>query len=427
MNIRKLLYWISDTLKGSVVSKHYKEVFQDFHDEVSARNKLSAKLNRLLTHARNTVPYYQRMEIGELQEFPVLNKNEIRASFDQFKSDGYPEDQLKKVITSGSTGTPFSVYHDGEKAKRNTADTMVFGKLAGFEFGTKLYYLKIWNKVNAKTGRMKFIQNIVPEDVTQLSDNYLTSFVERLRRDKSKKSILGYASALETITRYLHEKMPGQKLSNVQGIIGMSEGMSQYTKEKLSAITGVMPVSRYSNVENGIIAQQMPDGGSSFLINWSSYFVEILQMDSNEPEKLGSPGRIVITDLFNFAFPMIRYDTGDIGVMEEEQERLVLKRVEGRKMDAVFDTEGNLVSSFTITNNMWLFPEIKQYQFIQKSKAEYLFVLNTGDAPFLRQEELKEEFSKHFGKDASFALQYVNEIPLLNSGKRRKVINEYRK
>jgi phenylacetate-CoA ligase len=142
--------------------------------------------------------------------------------------------------------------------------------------------------------------------------------------------------------------------------------------------------------------------------------------------KNGMSGRIVITDYFNKAMPLIRYDTGDIGIVniDEESYELVLKKVEGRKMDMVFNTSGNLVSSFTITNNMWFYPEIKQYQFIQLTLESYKFKLNT-DQRFNREAELINEFKKHFGSDADITIEYVHEIPLLNSGKRRKVINEH--
>src|SRR5690606_38801420 len=88
-------------------------------------------------------------------------------------------------------------------------------------------------------------------------------------------------------------------------------------------------------------------------------------------------GRIIVTDFFNFAMPMIRYDTGDLGTMEEVlingYNRLVLSVVEGRKLDQIYDTQGNLVSSYIVYKNMWNYTEIDQYQFIQKNTKEYLF------------------------------------------------------
>ena len=73
---------------------------------------------------------------------------------------------------------------------------------------------------------------------------------------------------------------------------------------------------------------------------------------------------------------------------------------------------------------MWKYKEIKQYQFIQTSIHNYTFILNT-NSPFLREGELIQEFTGYFGKDAVIKIEYVNEIPLLDSGKRRKVINTF--
>jgi phenylacetate-CoA ligase len=102
--------------------------------------------------------------------------------------------------------------------------------------------------------------------------------------------------------------------------------------------------------------------------------------------------------------------------------RQVFKSIEGRRMDMIYDTSGSHVSSFVITNNMWKYREVKQYQFIQTSKKNYIFKLNT-DLPFIRANELTEEFKGYFGEDANITIDYVHEIPLLDSGKRKKVVN----
>lgn len=71
---------------------------------------------------------------------------------------------------------------------------------------------------------------------------------------------------------------------------------------------------------------------------------------------------------------------------------------------------------------MLLFPEIKQYQFIQLGKAEYIFKLNP-EGSFTREQELINFFKPFFGNDADIKVEYVKEIPLLNSGKRKMVVN----
>ena len=65
-----------------------------------------------------------------------------------------------------------------------------------------------------------------------------------------------------------------------------------------------------------------------------------------------------------------------------------------------------------------------QYQFIQTGEKEYEFILNL-EEEFSREQELIEEFKGYLGLDAIIKVSYVDGIPLLNSGKRKKVINKY--
>lgn len=426
--IRNIAFWSNDLLTGSKVRKNLIDIKNILENPTGDlhKNKINLRLNKILKHAAEKVNYYGNINLQDynIYKFPVVNKNIIRDKIDDFISNGIDKGSLHRVVTSGSTGTPFSVYHDAMKKKRNTADTIYFGSLAGFEIGTQLNYLKIWTVVNRKNIIQAWAENIIPIDVTQLSDENIENLLVNFAKKNNPKAFLGYASALESICQFIEKKNFTVRISNVKSIIAMSEGLSDYAKLALHKYFGVYPVSRYSNVENGIIAQQLPDGSNTFLVNWASYLVEILDMESDNVLDIGNPGRIVITDYFNFAMPMIRYDTGDIGTLnwDESKKKLLLTNVGGRKMDLVFNTKGCLVSSFTITNNMWLYPEIKQYQFIQLEKTKYLFKLNL-DGKFEREELLISEFKYYFGQDAQIMVEYVDEIPLLLSGKRKKVMN----
>ena len=124
--------------------------------------------------------------------------------------------------------------------------------------------------------------------------------------------------------------------------------------------------------------------------------------------------------------PLIRYDTGDMGIMNEVliegRKTLVLSHIEGRKLDRIYNTKGDLISSYIVYKNMWNYPEIEQYQFVQVSKEEYVFKISM-KSKFKRENELINEFKSYVGLDADFKVEYVDEIPLLNSGKRKKVMN----
>lgn len=433
-NIRELIFFVKDRLNGNVITNNIKDIKEIFYNQSTdkSKNKIIERENKLLLFASKNVEYYRNnIKNGKeitLNSFPVINKSIIRDNSTAFITDKINIDTLLKVVTSGSTGTPFSVYQDRRKKDRNTADALFFGSLSGFRIGSQLNYLKIWTKVNKKNKFIAWAENLIPIDVTQLSNEEIDKLIVNIEKNNFKKSFLGYASALESIVNYLEKNKPNVRFKKVTSVIAMSEAINDNTKKLIHKYFGVHSVSRYSNVENGILAQQKNDGSSSFYVNVASYRVEILNINNDDEVQYGEPGRIVITDYFNNAMPMIRYDTGDIGIMnwDEFESMLVLSKVEGRKMDMVFNTSGNLVSSFTITNNMWLYQEIKQYQFIQLSLTSYKFKLNV-DEEFKRESELINEFKKHFGNDADIVIEYVNEIPLLNSGKRKKVVNLFYK
>lgn len=214
--------------------------------------------------------------------------------------------------------------------------------------------------------------------------------------------------------------------ASVNSIISMSESLNDYVRVGMEKYFGSKVYSRYSNLENGIIAQQVPGSEHRFLINTASYIVETLRINDDKPSEPHEAGRIVITDLFNFAMPMIRYDTGDIGILSPrtgEQGNRYFESIEGRKMDMLYDTRGNIVSSYIMYKNMWKYTEIKQYRFIQKGKDRYVLKINA-DPDYNRDCRIIEEFKLYLGFDADFSIDYVTEIPLLSSGKRRKLINE---
>jgi phenylacetate-CoA ligase len=384
------------------------------------------RLQELLSHASRHVPFY-RSAGQRLDEFPVINKGVIRERIGEFLAFGKSPESLKRVVTSGSTGTPFAVYHDRRKARRNLEDTYAFATLGGFSYGDELFYLKIWNTLNQAGFLKRIAQNLQPFDVTKLDPRGLDRIFKALTRNNAPKGILGYASSIDALVRFAKDHNLDARNANVTSIIAMSEGLDSETKQLAKAIFNVEAYSRYSNVENGIVAQQTDFSGDRFFVNHASYFLEILKTDGQEPATLGQIGRIVVTDLYNLAMPLIRYDTGDLGAFacHRHNDRLLLETVQGRMMDQVFDTSGNLISSFTVTNQMWKYPELLQYQFVQTGSASYKFILN-GKLTLVREQQLINEFAGYFGSEASITVQYVDEIPLLASGKRKKVRNEWR-
>lgn len=425
-HVRFYAFWILDSLKGSCIKKEYTNISANLTNGNDDKRK---RLEDMLNHVKSTVPFYQNnIQLSDIDDFPVVNKNIIKDDEENFISALSDKSTLIPVVTSGSTGTPFRVYHDKRKKNRNTADTIYFAKLGGFKIGDKLIYLKIWAKEKLASPVQYWQQNMIPVDVIDMTDSQIASLIDILESKKDTFSFLGYVSAMENICKYLDRTNGKTVKTSVSSIITMSESLTEYAQKKMQQYFSTNVYSRYSNLENGIIAQQVPGSGNRYLINTASYFLEILNMSSDKPVKKGEAGRIVVTDLYNYAMPMVRYDTGDVGVISDETDEygnLFLERVEGRKLDLLYATDGRLISSYIVYKNMWKYPEIDQYQLVQEGEKKYEFKISI-KSNFLKEEQLISEFKNFLGNDADFTVQYIDEIPLLSSGKRKKIVNNYR-
>ena len=427
--IRRYIFWLKDRLNGNPIRSHYKEIrfIIENYSDIRSKQLREQHLSSILCHAIKAIPFYSNITGSSINDFPVINKNIVRQNYDAFKSSDINYKTHCCFYTSGSTGSPFSVNVNKSKRDRNTADTIYFGELAGYDFGDKLYYFKIWSKLNRKSRFKIFAENIVPYDVLDLDDEAISKIVEKLKKDRSPKALMAYSSVYDAL--YLHLENSDSKPinNNTKAAISQAEALPQATKEGISYYFNTQAVARYSNNENGIIAQQILTD-QEYLINEASFFVEILDMDTDVPVPDGVPGRIVLTDLFNYCMPLIRYDTKDIGILGEKyvmgHKRKVLKSVEGRKLDLIYDTKGSLVSSYIWFRNMWKYKEIKQFQVIQLKQKEYLIKINVEDS-FEREADLIKDYQELLGEDAIIKVECVSEIPLLDSGKRKTTMNLY--
>ncbi|MBN4085117.1 phenylacetate--CoA ligase family protein [Flavobacteriaceae bacterium AH-315-B10] len=429
--LRNKLFWLTDFVNGGEIKNHLKEVTSILDDpnSINSLNSRQKNLDNILLHATKTTKFYKNYNNSKkIEEFPVISKSIIQVNFDDFKSSIYLNKNNYKVATSGSTGTPFFLYQDKNKRNRNTSDIFYFLKLNNYTIGDRLYQLEVWRDNNKKGKLKSWAQNVVQFDVSKLTDSRILYFLKKLKTSKQKKVILGFASSYESICRYLDKVDYDLDNFSISSIIANSEYLNHYTKTTMSKYFNAEVLSRYSSEELGILAHQTIKSPEDFIINCASYHVEILDMENDKPARPGSFGRIVVTDLFNYCMPMIRYDTGDIAKLNEsDNDSQKLKQIEGRKMDLIYDSQGNIVSSFIVYTKFYKYYKLlKQYQFIQEGEKKYTIKLNIFDK-FLFEKELIDDIKKDFGNDAIVKIVYVNEIPTLSSGKRKKVVNNYKR
>jgi len=431
--VRNKSFWLLDGFKGGRIKDQLKEIEVCLRNPNSnkAQQIKSAHLERLLNHAIKTTPYYKTVNNStNILDFPVISKTTIQNNFELFQSSEFINENNFKVSTSGSTGVPFLLFQNQSKRKRNHADNIYFFNLAGFNVGNRLYELEVWRGHNQKGKLKAWLQNAVQFDISRLTDDRIEILIDSLKSDKQpNKTILGFASAFEMISQYLEKNTICLKNLGITSAIANSEYLNPYTKSTLGKHLNTTVLSRYSSEEIGIIAQQTMDSPNSFVINHASYYVELLDLENDTPAKLGEFGRIVVTDLFNYAMPVIRYDTGDIAKLGlSKNGTMDFQQIEGRKMDLIYDSRGNIISSFVVYTKFYKYYHLlKQYQFIQQGEKAYEVKLNLQGEDFQFENELVTDIKSDFGEDAIITISYVDEIPALASGKRRKVMNNYKK
>jgi phenylacetate-CoA ligase len=109
---------------------------------------------------------------------------------------------------------------------------------------------------------------------------------------------------------------------------------------------GIPIVNEYGASELDLIAFQ--NTNDEWQVNAETLFVEILD-ENNQPVPYGTEGKIVITSLYNKAHPFIRYDIGDLGILDEKStlKKPILKKLIGRTNDVAILPSGKKAPGLT--------------------------------------------------------------------------------
>ena len=374
----------------------------------------------ILDYAALHVPYYASLGKGAaLIDFPVMNKISLKTHAKAIFAPEYRNQPTHTMFTSGSTGIPFCVVQNLEKRDRHIADLKYFGELAGYHDHDPLCYLRA--KPTA-TREEQQAQNIWQLDICSFDEQKLINYYGFLL-EKRCTALLGYSSALETAVDFWSGHFKNE--TSIQTIIAVSEALQPRARQALRVFFGdaCRIVVRYSNTEQGILGQESVAEGM-YELNWASYIFEILQMDGDAPAAEGNPGRIVVTDLWNQVFPLIRYDTGDVAKMFRRRDGFpYLSELYGRRLDLIYDVQNRVVSPHMLGRVMRFSNEIEQWQFIQESPACYTLKITDTRGTRPRCGKEIEALRQILGAAAQIDIVYVQEIPVLNSMKRKQIVS----
>lgn len=428
--MKRNIYWANDLLHGGEIWNMREEIKKcaDYSVGYSIQQE---KLQKLLSWAYKESEFYKPFAGRALSELPVVNKLILT---ENHAKNCVPKERIPwqkgdiyVQTTSGSTGVKFAVPQDTRKRHRRIAELKYYNEKAGFPSHEKLGQCRIWTKWQMKSPFQSFWENIIPIQLGKLDDDMVNSLLETIEK-KKLFCLRAYASWYDFIVDFLTRNPEAiSKLKTLRLCISISEALNPATREKMMDIAGIHIVESYADEEGGTLAHQIR-GGGAFYLNHSGYIFEFLKPDKDEPASFGELARIVFTDLHNYAFPMIRYDTGDMGIFAAGDEKSggwpYMEKLYGRKLDIVFDAFGKPIHAMNFGRTIRNFPTVRQWQFIQKDKLDYVLKLKLDNDTELTA--IKNIVSEILGSEASIQIEIIDEIPVLTSGKRKPVVCEWK-
>ena len=274
-------------------------------------------------------------------DLPVLTKKDLQKPLKERLSKGYSEKSVFINKTSGSSGDPF-VFAKDKEAHAITWASIIhrFGWYAidfNSSYQARFYGIPL-DFIGYRKERLKdFLSKRFRFPIFDLSDKVLDGVFNHFKTKKFDY-INGYTSSIVLFGKYLQARniiltdiCPTLKVCMVT-----SEMLFEDDKILLEKHLGIPIVNEYGASELDLIAFQYRSVGTKdeWQVNSETLFVEILD-EKNQPVPYGIEGKIVITSLYNKAHPFIRYEIGDVGILDEKStlKKPILKKLIGRTSD----------------------------------------------------------------------------------------------
>jgi phenylacetate-CoA ligase len=402
------------------------------------------RLQRLLTHAYENVPYYHQMfrtnklkpsdirNFSDLKKLPILTKEIIRKRLSDLVPMNVQKEKFVPTATGGSTGEPMKFFVDDNWNAWNMAAAYRQWSWAGYNVGDKMTYLwsapqDITSQAMLKTKILNKVHQTIFLDAHKLNEKTLDEYISILRSFQPKV-INAYASAIYVIAQYMQKK--GIADIRPEAILTSCETLFPYQRRIIEQTFDCKVYDYYSGRDTTFHAGECPEhvGYHMAIENAVVEFVK-----NNEPVSPEEIGKMVITDLENYAMPFIRYEIGDLGRLSTEMcpcgRRLpLLKEISGRIRDIIVTKDGKyLTGAFISTlfyDNKGMTKGIQQYQFIQKTKDHAILKIVKGDDYSKHElENILRKINEQCGS-MKIDVEFVDVIPPTPSGKYRPILSE---
>lgn len=399
-----------------------------------------ARFLKILRHCLTTVPYYKKWlkrenatlddftSVSDLKYFPVTDKEMLRSNSKQFLSDNFRSAKdLIRVDTSGTTGTPVSIYcnRDGRthhyafwRRLRNWFGVNHLSKRATL-FG-RVIMSPDCNK--PPFWRLDRCQNIMLMSSYHLAESNIAAYISALRRF-GPSEVLGFPSSIYRLARYIVDRNLDPLRPKV--VITTAESLLPYQRDAIESAFDCPLVNQYGCSEMLFFASQCEFGRMH--VHLEHGIVELLDKAQNEVPN-GSLGEVVATGLINPVMPLVRYKIGDLATLSSNtcqcsRKFPILESIDGRNDDVIKTPDGTPVGRLDPIKGRKGIIETQIAQ-IAKDELEVRIVTNREYHEKVG-EEIIRELELRVGTRMVITIVTVKEIPRNSAGKFKAVKCEY--
>ena len=291
-------------------------------------------------HLKNNSSYQNlvgKTTFNTWNDLPIMTKKDFQKPLIERLSSGFSSKNIYVNKTSGSSGDPFIFAKDKFSHALTWANNINRFGWHGIDFNSsyqaRFYGIPMDFIGNRKERFKDFLGNRFRFSIFDLSDKVLEGFLQQFETKKFDY-INGYTSSIVLFAKFLQQKniLLTTVCPTLKVCVVTSEMLFEEDKILLEKQFGVPVVNEYGASELDLIAFENPKG--EWQVNSETLFVEILD-DKNNVLPYGAAGRIVITSLYNKAHPFIRYDIGDIGILDTKStpKKPILQQLIGRTND----------------------------------------------------------------------------------------------
>ncbi len=410
-------------------------------DPEKIRQKQEKNLEKLIKHAYLNTTYYKTLfnknsvsyndlsnPASAIRKIPVLTKKLIRENNDDIIAKNIAMDRLTKDSTGGSTGTPLSFYRDKECFLKRKAQELFFDKWIGYEIGDKVAFFVAARHHPKGSKKIKYLlrnmtcDRVLAFDPYRTDREYLEYFLKLIRSFKPEV-IKCFPNSLYIFAKFLKER--GIDDITPRAVSCTGETLHGYQRELFEEVFQCPVFEKYGSFEAGVAACECSEHNGMHMFP-DGVFFEFINSEE-KPARPGEMAQLVITDLFNYGFPLIRYQIGDVGIYSDKRCSCgsplpLITNLYGRDRDILVDQNENPKPGY-------LFVEVfnknnipGQFQVVQ-AKHNHVLVRAVKKAGYSKSHEklIFDKFHMLLGSKIQIDIEYVNKIPREPSGKYRYV------